>query len=567
LILSLLFLVLAGSEAVASEVEASGSIEQDLRYRIDDLPAGPWYAPVGVSQGFSRAETVLSGQARVRGSRLSGLADLSLVADGFSQPIDGLEQASERGRVAPVSVEVNDLYVDLWDVRPGLDIRVGHQVVQWGVGDQFNPTNNLNPDDLEDPLRFGKQLPNLMVRADHAIGPSWTLSGVWVPLFRPSLLPKTAQIGASAIDRFPMTEEALRWKLYAEQALARDWEILGYPTVVSSTNPVQPASSLSNSQFEFRLGGSVGMTDVALNYYRGRSDIPQPGANFTSMDATPQCHPDDPDDCIKGLLRTDVSLVYPRIQVAGFNAAGELSPLGFLGVKRRLGWRLEAALIVPEQTVIELENARLDLGGISQAAGEYDYQLGGERPTVIEARPFAKWTIGLDATLSKQVYVNAQWVHGLPDEMGAGDFLSEGWTVRAGGVDSAIEQTIDCAVVYKSGRRCATETLRYRIGDYGVLGADITISQTLLRLFGMVDLTGYRTTHWSEGKQRRKAVDHSAFSVEGFSAVIYPELSQNMGDGLTLSAGALLMVGEPHTKFGDPAAGGDLLFGRGSYRF
>ena len=43
----------------------------------------------------------------------------------------------------------------LWDAGvSGLDLKVGHQVVQWGVGDQFNPTNTLNAENLEDPTNL-----------------------------------------------------------------------------------------------------------------------------------------------------------------------------------------------------------------------------------------------------------------------------------------------------------------------------------------------------------------------------------------------------------------------------
>jgi hypothetical protein len=364
-----------------------------------------------------------------------------------------------------------------------------------------------------------------------------------------------------------MVEEELRWRIHAEQAVARDWDLLGYPTIVAGADPQLPDPSIQNSQGEVRVAGSIGMTDVALSYYSGRSDMPQAGRNTTSMDKTPRCHPYDSNNCIKGLLVTEVDLVYPRMQVAGLNAAGEFNPLGFLGVERPLGWRLEAAMIFPERTVVELRNTELDLDALTQPAGEYDYPLDGERPTVVEDRPFAKWTLGLDATLSKSLYINGQWVHGLPDEFGAGDFLSEGWVVRAGGVKGGIERTVDCAVVLKSGRTCAWETLRHRIGDYAVLGADLNLNQTLIRLFGIVDMTGYVSTEWSEAKGKRTQTKHSPFSKEGFSAVLYPEVTQNLGEGLTVSAGTILMFGEPHTKFGDPAAGGNLVFARGAYSF
>jgi len=563
----LLGIVLAAGSAGATDVDLSAKIEQDLRYRLSDVPYGPWYAPVGIQSGFSRGETRLTGRVRAQGQRVAGVADVSLETDVFAREISQLEHAAQRGRLLPVRTEINELHFEIWDVVPGLDLKVGHQLVQWGVGDQFNPTNNLNADDLEDPLKFGQQLPNTMVRADYALGATWTLSGVWVPVFRPSLLPATAGIGMAALDRLPMVDEDLRWRIHAEQAVARDWELLGYPTIVAGADPKLPRSSIANSQAEVRIGGSVGMSDIALSYYRGRSDMPQAGKNYTWMSKGERCHPEDGNDCIKGLLVTEVDLVYPQMQVAGLNAAGEVSPLGFLGVERPIGWRVEAAVIFPERTVVEIRNGELDLGALTQPEGEYDYQMDGERPTVVEGKPFAKWTVGLDATVSKHLYLNGQWVHGLPDEFGVGDFISEGFVVRAGGVGDRIEDTVDCAVVLQSGKECAWETLRYRIGDYAVMGADVNLGQTLLRVFGIMDVTGYLSTEWSESKDQRVQTRHSPLSKEGFSAVLYPEITQNLGDGLTISAGTILLFGEPHTKFGDPAAGGNLVFARGAYSF
>jgi TRAP-type C4-dicarboxylate transport system permease large subunit len=62
---------------------------------------------------------------------------------------------------------------------------VGRQIVHWGTADAFNPTNNLNPNDVEDPLLLGEQRANLMVRLDYNFWDQWTLSGVLVPIFKP----------------------------------------------------------------------------------------------------------------------------------------------------------------------------------------------------------------------------------------------------------------------------------------------------------------------------------------------------------------------------------------------
>ena len=58
-------------------------------------------------------------------------------------------------------IEARDLFVK------GLDFRIGQQLVQWGVGDQFNPTNTLNANDVEDPLLFGEQQANLMALLEY----------------------------------------------------------------------------------------------------------------------------------------------------------------------------------------------------------------------------------------------------------------------------------------------------------------------------------------------------------------------------------------------------------------
>jgi hypothetical protein len=561
------FVLLLSGFANGAETEVSGEILSDLRARLEDVPQGAWYAPKGLQAGFSRSETVFRGRLRVKGQDVVGVADASAVVNSFAAEIDSFEGMSDRGLVDPVNLELNELYLDLWGVGlDTLDLRVGHQLVQWGVGDQFNPTNNLNADDLEDPLKFGKQLPNAMIRADYGLGPTWTLSAVLVPVFKPAMLPRSAILGLASTERLPMVEEELRWKLHAEQALARDWALLGYPTIVSGADPQLPGSTFSDAQWMVRLGGSVGMQDLALSWYDGRSDIPQPVKNHTQLIAGERCHPSRESDCIKGILSTEAQLAYPRMQVAGLNAAGEVNLLGFAGMQP-FGWRFELAYTFPERLVVAIENDALDLGALAQPAGEYDYGLGGERPTVIEDRPFAKWTLGLDYTLGKHVYTNAQWVHGLPDEFGAGDFLSEGWTVRDGGVTGPIDSTVDCVVTLESGETCAWETLRHRIGDYAVLGTDLTMGPVLLRVFGILDVTGYVGERWSEAEGRRVQTRHHPFSPDGFSAVLYPELMVKMGGGMEAAIGTVQLFGKRHTKFGDPAAGGDLAFVRGAYRF
>ncbi len=553
------------SAALAQQVDLaiSGALETDLRYRLETVEAGTWYQPLTLPAGFSRNNNTFNLEMKARGARVTSRSDVDLVLTTFPNT-SSIDELARRDQVDPYRLETHALYIEAWDVMlPGLDLRVGQQLVQWGAGDQFNPTNNLNADDLEDPLRFGDQLANVMIRADYRPRGTWGLTGALVPVFKPALLPPTGGLALSELDRIPVGEEELRWLLLSEQGFAD--EVMGFPTVVGDVAVELPESTAQNMQFAVALDGAIGMQDVALSYYRGRSDFPQPVANHTTQSFEAACDPADDTDCISGMLLTDVTVAYPRMQVIGLNSAGEVNPLGWISdVFHPIGYRMEFAWIIPEDTRITLTNDELDLGGIVQASGEYDhYGLSGERPAVIDSQPFAKWVVGLDYTLTRALYLNVQWVHGLPDEFGAGDWLFPGEAVRAAGVDG---DTLTCSAA-QDGSTCAWETTRPRIGDYAVAGLDIRIGDTLCRVFGLVDLSGATTTQWSAESGKRTTTEHSWRDEAASSAVLYPEITYNFGNGLEMSGGALLLFGGPDSKFNEPAAGGDQVFGRARYRF
>ncbi len=72
-----------------------------------------------------------------------------------------------------------------------LDFKIGRQIVVWGRADRINPTDNLSSRDYtllfpeDDDQRRG----NLMVRGGYALGDDYTLSALWLPEFRPNVLP------------------------------------------------------------------------------------------------------------------------------------------------------------------------------------------------------------------------------------------------------------------------------------------------------------------------------------------------------------------------------------------
>lgn len=205
--------------------------------------------------------------------------------------------------------------------------------------------------------------------------------------------------------------------------------------------------------------------------------------------------------------------------------------------------------------------------------GEYEYGLAGDRPLVLDSTPYAKWTLGLDYTFNEYFYVNLQWVHGLVDETGAGDWISDGERVRSASIPETAEP-LACANPFvpleeRPFEQCPTEILRNTLGDYLVLGADFRFlsGDALIRLFAILELTGYVEERWSMSMMQRVRRKLSPFSSEGFAMVVFPEANYNFGNGLQLGLGGLLFLGKSYTKFGDPAAGGHEIWLRAHYSF
>lgn len=569
---------LSSGDARADELkfDLSGKIQSDLRFRLQDETVGDFYNKVELGKGVERNQNLVSFKLKASYGKFSGVAstDIYLNAVGTQLKTFGnIANLNAYNTVQPFSFEPQNVYVQGKDLfLKGLDLSIGNMLVLWGVGDQFNPTNNLNSEDLRDPLLFGKQQPNFMVKADYWITKTLSLSGVLVPLFKPALLPVSATLGAADIQRMPFLGDPLRHRIESEFGYAAS-SAIGYPTVIRSLTPVLPPASADNMQFAFRLAGTFADQDIALSYYLGRTDFPQPFSNHTSQVDGVRCDPNNPKKCITGVLATDTLLTYPRMHVYGLNMTGEI-PLNKISESvRGLGYRFELAIIVPQRTTLQLTQDALP--ALLQPAGEYDYgangKAGGLPPAVVESTPFAKWTLGLDYTFGPHVYVNAQWVHGLADEFGAGDFFTKSYTVRASSTTSALSPAVisSTCVVPKDGTQCAKETLAYRIGNYLVLGADFKFLDDagLFRLFTVWGLDGTIDSYFDTTQMKRVMVSHSMFTSEGFSASIYPELDYNFGNGLELGAGALVLLGASTTKFGDPAAGGSLAFVRGRYSF
>lgn len=95
-----------------------------------------------------------------------------------------------KGIVDPYNLEIREAYVQLNDfLTKNLDVTIGRQRIVWGTADKLNPTDNLNPYDLEDILDFGRHRGSDAVNLNYYINNDFSLQGVFIPFFQPANMP------------------------------------------------------------------------------------------------------------------------------------------------------------------------------------------------------------------------------------------------------------------------------------------------------------------------------------------------------------------------------------------
>ncbi|MEO1337023.1 MAG: hypothetical protein AAFV29_15370, partial [Myxococcota bacterium] len=236
-------------------IEYGGRIQSNVRFQINDVEAGNFYDQRRFEQGVARNEHILKLRGAATSDRFSGIIDIDFVWLNLPRDVGTFEDLSLRENVEPTRFEAHAAYIEGLDLLvEGLDLRIGQQMVAWGVGDGFNPTNNLNADDVEDRLLYGIQQANLMARLSYSYDDAFSAEAVLVPVFRPALLPTTGAIALALVDRLPMLDASIRHRLASENAFSAEE---GSPTRVANILVDTPDTSLGNMQFAFRLATTI----------------------------------------------------------------------------------------------------------------------------------------------------------------------------------------------------------------------------------------------------------------------------------------------------------------------
>jgi hypothetical protein len=397
-IFPLLFMVASASVALAQSwtdmTEFSGYLDSDVRFLVEDDRG----ATAGDGYRFDMNRNDLDLKLTIRPfDQVKAVVDSRLRFYGFNEAAT-LPELVQREPIDPYSLYLDEAYMAVQGfLFERMDLRFGRMVQTWGSADQFNPTDNLNARDLSDPFNYSAKVPNQMVELSLYPTDWLTLTGVFVPIFKPAQLPPSAVMGfAVEYDAGGCFAKAPVPPLSTADVADLE-ELFGAvdPCNLNFVDPevrtLTPDSTIENSQAGFKAAFQAGDLDLSLSYYYGRFAFP---VAYTAVALV------DPSTRNPGAfdVKYVAEVMYPRMHVAGADfsySAPWLFDIGFVG---------EIAVYFPEEVVF----------------GMRAYQQGSlvtEKSALnVPSDPFIKATAGFDYTILPWWYVNFMYVRGFFDE-------------------------------------------------------------------------------------------------------------------------------------------------------
>ncbi|MBN2498678.1 MAG: hypothetical protein JXR96_29070 [Deltaproteobacteria bacterium] len=326
---------------------------------------------------------------------VAAFANLELRNTNFTG-IQTVDDLWDRGSLDPISWRINEAYVDLYGFLLNgelfaLDLRAGKQVLGWGEGDGFNPSNPLDPFNLENPLDFKARIGNVGLKATLTVGEEWfSVEGVVIPRFLPAVVPVDLFIGDDLLNN-PLMPSFDPAGMLPPELAGLDLLVLqpGYEALLTDT----PGAELANVMGGARVRWAIAGFDWTVSYAHGRQSLPVPKTVHATA-GVDGC-PEGAENCLAVAL-DEIRLIYPEIEVLGFDLRGDLGGVGLWG---------EVAVVFPRAVDTEI------VTGVP-LLGEMRAEL-----VAIEEEPFTKWVLGAEYTFPGGYYFNLQWVHGFFAEM------------------------------------------------------------------------------------------------------------------------------------------------------
>ncbi len=286
-----------------------------------------------------------------------------------------------KGIIDPYNLEIREAYVKLNGfLTKNLDVTIGRQRIAWGTADVINPTDNLNPYDMEDILDFGRHRGSDALSLQYYLNNNFSLQAVFIPFFQPANLPVGIFAGS----------------LSSSMEIPPGMVLQGYSDTILM--PKYNFGESANAGFRFK--GFAGGVDFSMSYVWGRDGLPyNTGNTIIPVD-------------LQGEVDVNAQLSYGRNHIIGADLATSIAGIGF--------WA-EAAAFIPEEDII-MSNDLSAFYPLSPDPVIID-------TIILEAKPYIKFVVGGDYFFSDGSYLNLQYIHGFIHEKG-NDALNDYFFLR-----------------------------------------------------------------------------------------------------------------------------------------
>jgi hypothetical protein len=276
-----------------------------------------------------------------------------------------------KGIVDPYNLEIREAYVQLYGfLTKNMDITIGRQRIAWGTADKLNPTDNLNPYDMEDILDFGRHRGSDAINLNYYFSKDFSIQSVFIPFFQPANMP----VG--------IFSDALNPGIQLPQGMV----LKGYSDTILMPRYSLGQSSVSAVKFK----GFAKGVDFSASYVRGIDGLPLNTRNtFFPADTL-------------GRININSQLSFARIHIIGADLATSLAGIGF--------WA-EAAVFVPEKDIVMTS----DLSALYPVSPVPVIQ---DSLILEKTKPYFKFIVGGDYFFGDGSYLNIQYMHGFIHERG-----------------------------------------------------------------------------------------------------------------------------------------------------
>jgi hypothetical protein len=349
---------IAKAQEDGNKLKLSGDLLIDQRFLLEDLNDWAW----NENRLTLELNKKITGNSKFYSEvwlRNIGLPGINSSADLYN-----------KGIIDPYNLEVREAYVQLFGfLTKNLDVKIGRQRITWGTADKLNPTDNLNPYDLEDVLDFGRHRGSDAISLDYYFNSEFSLQGVYIPFFQPANMP----VGTFANALTPSME------------LPQGMTLMGFTDQINMPQYNLAESSTAGLKFK---GFAAGF-DFSLSYVWGRDGMPIGIYNtFTPVDTI-------------GGININSQLSFYRTHIFGADLAGSIGGVGV--------WA-EAAAFLPENEVI-MTNDLSAMYPMSPVPVTQD-------TTVLDKKAYVKFVLGADYNFANGAYLNVQYLHGFINERG-----------------------------------------------------------------------------------------------------------------------------------------------------